>query len=60
MRTLETIISYPEQGREADILRCFMDLVPSYRPSPTGLGRYLTPAAAEPRPAREPRLSAIA
>ena len=54
LRTLETIISYPEQGREADILRCFMDLVPSYRPSPTGLGRYLTPAAAE------PRLSAIA
>ncbi len=28
-------------GRQRAILDCFMDLVPTYRPSPTGLGRFL-------------------
>jgi len=41
LRSLETILTYPGHGRQREILECFMRLVPSYRPSPSGLGRYL-------------------
>jgi FlaA1/EpsC-like NDP-sugar epimerase len=56
LRTLENLITYPERGRQQEILRCFMELVPTYVPSPTGLGRFLPPAAAP----EERTLSAIA
>lgn len=57
LRTLENLIAYPEGGREEEILRCFMSLVPTYRPSPTGLGRFLPAAEGEPE---THRFSAIA
>jgi hypothetical protein len=41
LRSLQNIISYPGQRRHREILECFMQLVPSYRPSPTGFGRCL-------------------
>jgi FlaA1/EpsC-like NDP-sugar epimerase len=56
LRTLENLITYPERGRQQEILRCFMELVPTYVPSPTGLGRFLPPVAAP----EERTLSAIA
>jgi FlaA1/EpsC-like NDP-sugar epimerase len=61
--TLQTILANPARGRQKEILDCFMRLVPTYRPSPLGMGRLLvpgstrthgtsTPAAAPPVPPR--------
>ena len=41
LRTLQNILAYPGRGRQREMLECFQRLVPSYRPAPTGLGRYL-------------------
>ena len=64
---LLTIISNPERGRQREILECFMRLVPSYQPSPSGLGAFLPGgSAAQPAPealrlaAPSTELSAIA
>jgi FlaA1/EpsC-like NDP-sugar epimerase len=47
-----------ETGRPLDIVNCFTRLVPTYRPSPGGLGRYLPPGA--PVPSRSsPRESVL-
>jgi FlaA1/EpsC-like NDP-sugar epimerase len=44
LRRLEHILTYPGRGRRREILDCFMQLVPSYRPSASGLGRFLAEA----------------
>jgi FlaA1/EpsC-like NDP-sugar epimerase len=50
--------SLPEGLRQREILQWFMKLVPVYRPSPSGLGRYLQEEAApRPRAAQEGPLS---
>jgi len=41
MAALRQVASLPEGIRQREILKWFMKLVPVYRPSPTGLGRYL-------------------
>jgi len=41
LHTLQNLLAYPGRGRQREMLECFQRLVPSYRPSPTGLGRYL-------------------
>jgi FlaA1/EpsC-like NDP-sugar epimerase len=41
LRTLQNVISYPGRARQREILDGLMQLVPSYRPSPAGLGRLL-------------------
>jgi len=48
LAALRQVGSLPEGVRQREILKWFMRLVPVYRPSPAGLGRYLH----EPRPAR--------
>jgi FlaA1/EpsC-like NDP-sugar epimerase len=54
LRGLLSVITSPGQGRQAEILDCFMDLVPNYQPSPTGLGRFLAPDLdADPEPGGE-------
>ena len=50
LAALRRVASLPEGLRQREILKWFMRLVPVYRPSPSGLGRYLH----EPRPARAP------
>jgi hypothetical protein len=45
--------SLPEGSRQREILAWFMKLVPVYRPSPAGLGRYLQDAPPPARPARD-------
>jgi hypothetical protein len=35
------LMDHPEPGRERKIVQCFMQLVPSYQASPSGLGRFL-------------------
>ncbi|MGA2080391.1 MAG: nucleoside-diphosphate sugar epimerase/dehydratase [Holophaga sp.] len=76
LRTLEHIIRHPGRGRRQELLECFLGLVPSYRPSPGGLGRLgaepagpreagprepsTRPDAARPIPAMDGGLSAIA
>jgi len=42
----------PEGARQREMLSWFMKLVPVYRPSPSGLGRYLQDEARPPRTAR--------
>jgi len=54
LRRFENILTYPGRGRQREILDCFMQLVPSYRPSATGLGRLLSGRPAEPLYAPEP------
>jgi len=44
LRTLRQAGTLPEQARQCAILRGFMELVPNYRPSPSGLGRHLNAA----------------
>lgn len=46
LRSLQAAIDLPDGPRQRAILQCFMELVPTYRPSPTGLGRFV----AEPVP----------
>jgi len=41
LRDLMALLADSGPGRERKILASFMALVPSYRPSPTGLGRFL-------------------
>ena len=41
LAALKALACYPEGERQRAILSWFMQLVPSYRPSPEGLGRYL-------------------
>jgi len=49
---LRGVGALPEGARQREILRWFMKLVPVYRPSPDGLGRYLhEPSPAQPGPA---------
>ena len=43
---LKDLACLPEGHRQRAILRSFLKLVPSYRPSPAGLGRYLEPTPA--------------
>jgi FlaA1/EpsC-like NDP-sugar epimerase len=47
LRSLMELTGSPEPGRQRKIVDCFMRLVPSYQPSPNGLGRLLAgdPAA---------------
>lgn len=49
LRTLEEIIHNPGETSHREILDCFMQLVPTYRPSPTGLGRWLAGGPVEDR-----------
>jgi FlaA1/EpsC-like NDP-sugar epimerase len=52
LRTLQSVIVYPGQERQAEILGSLMALVPNYRPSPAGLGRLLPmDQTAAPQPA---------
>ena len=44
LQTLWTLITCSGPGRQREILECFRQLVPSYRPSGNGLGRHLAPA----------------
>jgi FlaA1/EpsC-like NDP-sugar epimerase len=41
LAALKALACFPEGERQREILRWFMRLVPVYRPSPEGLGRYL-------------------
>ena len=41
LEALRQVPGLPEGARQREILRWFMKLVPVYRPSPAGLGRYL-------------------
>ena len=41
---LKALACLPEGSRQRAILGAFLKLVPSYRPAPAGLGRYLEPA----------------
>ena len=41
LTTLEGLAAHPGPGRERGFLDCFLALVPTYRPSPAGLGRLL-------------------
>ena len=41
LRDLLALTASAEPGRQRELLDCFMGLVPSYRPSPGGLGRFL-------------------
>jgi FlaA1/EpsC-like NDP-sugar epimerase len=50
LAALRRVATLPEGLRQREILKWFMRLVPVYRPSPSGLGRYLH----ESRPARTP------
>ena len=43
---LKDLACLPEGLRQRAILASFLKLVPTYRPSPAGLGRYLEPVAA--------------
>lgn len=53
LRTLREAIDLPEEARKRTIVHTFLELVSAYRPSPTGLGRFLAEPAATP----ETRLS---
>lgn len=44
LRTLRQTSTLPERARQRAILTGFMELVPNYRPSPSGLGRHLNAA----------------
>jgi FlaA1/EpsC-like NDP-sugar epimerase len=46
--------SLPEGPRQREMLAWFMKLVPAYRPSPSGLGRYLQEEVQAPRGAHRP------
>jgi FlaA1/EpsC-like NDP-sugar epimerase len=54
LAALRRVATLPEGLRQREILKWFMRLVPVYRPSPSGLGRYLH----ESRPARNPARAA--
>jgi len=41
LRVLMALMDHPEPGRERKIVQCFMQMVPTYHPSPSGLGRFL-------------------
>ena len=41
LRTLKEAVDLPEGVRQRTLLQGFMELVPTYRPSPTGLGKYV-------------------
>jgi len=47
LRALMALMDHPGPGRERKILQCFMQMVPTYQPSPGGLGRFL-PREGEP------------
>ena len=49
LQALREAIGLPEEERKAAIVQRFMELVPTYRPSPAGLGKFLP----EPLPAAE-------
>jgi len=59
LRTLRDAVDLPDNIRQQAIAIGFMELVPTYRPSPTGLGKYITepisitgkPAPAQRQPA---------
>ncbi|WP_257313171.1 polysaccharide biosynthesis protein [Geothrix fuzhouensis] len=40
LRQLREVIHLPDGERQRQMLRCFKRLVPSYQPSPIGLGKY--------------------
>jgi FlaA1/EpsC-like NDP-sugar epimerase len=43
LRSLREAISLPEGDRQRAILHGFMELVPTYQPAPSGLGKFATP-----------------
>lgn len=45
LRVLRDDLELPEGARQTAILRAFMELVTTYRPSPSGLGRHAAEAA---------------
>ena len=49
LRHLRDAVNLPDGTRQRAIARGFMELVPTYRPSPTGLGKHIS----EPVPAIE-------
>jgi len=49
LAALKALACLPEGYRQQAILAEFMKLVPCYRPSPAGLGRYLTGVSAPPQ-----------
>jgi FlaA1/EpsC-like NDP-sugar epimerase len=58
---LRALAGLPEGERQRQMLAWFLRLVPVYRPSPQGLGRYLRPApAADPAAGLDPAGTAIA
>lgn len=47
LRSLRETVELPEETRKQAIVQAFMELVPTYLPSPSGLGKYLAePASA--------------
>jgi hypothetical protein len=50
LAALRQSASLPEGIRQREILAWFMKLVPVYRPSPTGLGRFRQESFQVPRP----------
>ena len=46
LQRLREAITLPEGQRQREILRCFKRLVPTYQPSPIGLGKYAEPEKA--------------
>jgi FlaA1/EpsC-like NDP-sugar epimerase len=52
LAALRQVASLPEGARQREILRWLLKLVPVYRPSSNGLGRYLQEEGPGPRPAR--------
>ncbi|MBI1751991.1 MAG: polysaccharide biosynthesis protein [Acidobacteria bacterium] len=53
LRALKEALDLPDGLRQAAIVQTFMELVPSYLPSPNGLGRFL-PAVLPGQPASAP------
>jgi len=56
LKVLHHLLLHPPADPIPPMLNCFMDLVPSFQPSPTGLGRRLQPrepTGPVPAPARE-------
>jgi hypothetical protein len=53
LQRLREAITLPEGQRQREILRCFKRLVPTYQPSPLGLGKYAEPGKAPALPLEE-------
>jgi len=58
LRSLAALVTSSEPGRSRKMIECFMDLVPTYQPSPTGLGRHLAREASA-APGFEPAIARL-